>query len=85
MTGLQRGGRDDRRRQLGLTWDDFLARPEAEAAIDEVAADGQDRIAELIEATGTEPTRHLATGGGSRTAVIERKRRVGGRPIESRR
>ncbi len=85
MTGLQRGGGriDDRRRGLGLDWEAFLSRPEADEIIDEVAADGQARIAELIEATGSEPTRHLATGGGSRNRrLIERKQLVGGRPID---
>lgn len=85
MAGLQQGGGriDARRNELGLGWDEFFATPEAARVIDEVAADGQARIRDLMAATGTATVQHVATGGGSRNSrLIERKRRLGGRPIE---
>lgn len=87
MIGMDRGGGriDDRRRQLGLGWDDFLGTAEAERVIDELATEGQAKVDNLLSATGTDTgtIRHLATGGGSRNAsLIGRKREIGGRPIE---
>ncbi|MEM7272511.1 MAG: FGGY family carbohydrate kinase [Actinomycetota bacterium] len=85
MTGLQRGGGriDARRIELGLDWPDFLASAEGIEITEEVAREGQARIGELMAATGTDAIRHLATGGGSRNRLlIERKRDLGGRPIE---
>jgi xylulokinase len=85
MTGLQHGGGriDARRNELGLDWDVFLQTAEADEVIEEVAVDGQARIEALLTATGTSEVRHIVTGGGSRnTRLIERKRELGGRPIE---
>lgn len=78
------GGRiDARRAELGLAWDDFLATPEADAVIDELAAEGEAQITTLIETADQPRIRHLATGGGSRNLrLIERKRAHSGRTIE---
>ena len=89
MTGLAGGGRIDARRQeMDLDWDGFLATEAADAVIDEVAREAQDRIEVMLSAvqmTDGRPTdvRHVATGGGTRNLrLIERKRELGGRPIE---
>lgn len=85
MTGLQQGGGriDARRRQLGLDWGDFFETSAATQIIDEVAGDGQRRIAELLDAAEVAEVQHLVTGGGSANErLIERKREIGGRPIE---
>lgn len=85
MTGLQQGGGriDARRIELGLSWDDFLGSAEADAIIDEVARDGERRIAEMLAAAGLDTVRHITTGGGSRNSLLlDRKRAVSGRTIE---
>lgn len=89
MTGLAQGGGriDSVRRKLGLEWDAFLALAAkggpAHDVVEEVALVSQAAIDRLIEAVGRQPTRHLATGGGARNdLLLERKRAIGGRPIE---
>lgn len=85
MSGLQQGGGriDARRHEMDLDWADFLATPEAEQVIDEVATEGQARITTLLDVSNTTTARHIATGGGSRNErLIERKREIGDRPIE---
>ena len=85
VTGLQRGGGriDACRLELGLAWGEFLATSDAEAVITEVAMDGQSRITTLLDACGAAAVRHLVTGGGSRNSLLtDRKREIGGRPIE---
>ena len=85
MAGIHDGGGriDAKRIEMGLGWTEFLATPEAERVIDEVAAEGEARLAEVIAVTGTPAGRHLVTGGGSRNArLLERKAAISGRPIE---
>lgn len=84
MTGLQQGGGriDARRVELGLDWPDFLATADATAVIEDVAVEGQARIATMLNATGTADVRHVVTGGASQNAqLIERKTQLGRRPI----
>lgn len=85
MTGLQQGGGriDARRLELGLEWDEFLRSAASDKVIDEVAADGQQRIEAILAATGTRDVRHIVTGGGSRNArLVEQKRELSGWPID---
>lgn len=85
LTGLvQGGGRIDAvRRELGLDWDEFLVTSEARDVIEAVATAGQEQLTVLLEMTGTKHARHVVTGGGSRNIrLIERKRAIGGRPID---
>lgn len=85
MTGLQQGGGriDARRIELGLGWNDFLGSVAADEIIDEVARDGETRIAEMLTAAGLTEVEHIVTGGGSRNAqLIERKQAISGRSIE---
>ncbi|NNC79268.1 MAG: hypothetical protein HKN94_03855 [Acidimicrobiales bacterium] len=84
MTGLAPGvGRiDDARRNLGLSWNEFLVTPAADEVIESVAVDGQERIDLLLSAAGISDVHHIATGGGSRNErLIERKQALGGRAI----
>lgn len=85
MVGVSNGGGriDAAREEMGLDWPAFLATQQATEVIESLAQEGQARINDLIAATEATSVRHIATGGGSRNArLIERKRALGGRPIE---
>jgi xylulokinase len=90
MVGLPQGGGriDALRKRLGLGWDDFnrqadVAGPVQEV-IDSVAIDSQALLDTLLSAAGVSSgVRHTATGGGVRNArLMQRKREIGGRPID---
>lgn len=85
MTGIVPGGGriDQARSESGLEWDAFMATAEAERVITELAAEGQERIEVLLRATNSPTVQHIVTGGGSQNSrLIDRKRELGGRPIE---
>ncbi len=91
MTGVQGGGGriDERRRELGLDWGEFMSNaaqrngPER-AVIDELARDAQARISQLVAITGTTPEQQLVTGGGSRNPLLlAAKQELSGWPIEA--
>ncbi|MDE0134127.1 MAG: FGGY family carbohydrate kinase [Acidimicrobiaceae bacterium] len=90
MLGLHNGGGriDAARQRLGLDWDTFMsnaAQPSSpeRAVIVELARDAHERIAHLVDATGTTPKRHLVTGGGSRNPLLlAAKQELSSRPIE---
>ena len=85
MTGIVPGGGriDDARRASGLTWNEFMKTDAAERLVNKLAVDGQDRIELLLGATSAVATEHIVTGGGSQNdRLVERKRQLGGRPIQ---
>ena len=89
MTGTGDGGGriDSHRLELGLSFEDYQRAAEQpgpeQAMIESLAIDGQLLFEHMAEAADAQPVRHLATGGGTRIPrLMERKREIGGRPIE---
>ena len=90
MTGTGDGaGRIDAHREaLGVEFDSYLQAaqepgPEREM-IESLAIDGQLLFEKMAAAAAPQPVRHIATGGGARIALLmQRKRELGGRRIET--